>query len=70
MDRKCPYLRQLPKTVEGVQVWGLAITCQRVAVQLDPLDGVQAGLSQILVVPARKKGNNLQSLLAYTHYGL
>ena len=45
MDRKCPYLRQLPKTVEGVQVWGLAITCQRVAVQLDPLDGVQAGLS-------------------------
>lgn len=47
-------LRQLPEAVEGVEVGGLAVARQGVAVQLDPLQGVSRRFVQIVVIPVHK----------------
>lgn len=53
-DSPSKALRQLPEAIERVEVGGLAIARQGVAVQLDPLQGVSRRFVQVVIIPVHK----------------
>merc|ERR1719234_258307 len=51
----CKALWQLAQPIEGVKVWRLSISCQRVTVELDSLQCLCARLFQVIVIPEQSQ---------------
>ena len=53
-DSPCKALRKLPKTIEWVEVGGLAIAGKGITVQLNSLEGVSCWLGQVVIIPGER----------------